>query len=609
MCMIETLESRRLLSAGNLDGAFGHRGVARIEAAGEAQAGETVVVQGDAKVVVVNPESVQRLNADGTDDVGFGEGGVVTQSSIETFDSVALQPDGKILVTGSQTSVVLNQVDWRLLRLNADGSLDTTFGITGIVRAADLAPVPEIEFRDVVVQADGKILVLVGGDVFRLNTDGSVDSSYGSGGKSSYRSGVITGDDDFEPSRLAINSGGSLLVGAQLTTVTTLPGEGGPGEEVTLRQPVVARITTAGALDTDFGDDGAELISTVGGNENSTAGVRDIVPLAGGKFLLSAGQLTGLGAVLSRHNVDGSIDQTFGGGDGIADVSSAQGDLAVDDEGRILVLPVFLQSHNLTGVQRLSSEGMVDDSFGKVVFNHPATQVAVQADGTILTRAGEAIFGLLPAGGADVSQVNLDDFTLTVTGTPRSDRIVGDQFGTFVSVTVNDWGRVFDQGNITLISIVCGDGDDVVVLSDIDSEDALVDAGNGDDRIGSGAGHDTLLGGDGRDQIDGGGAADRIAGGNGRDKLTGGSAGDRINGGAGGDWLAGQGGNDTLMGEGGADYLDGGINADYVQGNSGNDVFVEESDFTVDNLFGDGGHDRATAEEDDILSSIEEIVT
>src|SRR5207248_10643108 len=122
----------------------------------------------------------------GTLDPSFGTGGKVIQNDIP-FEAVAVQTDGKVVAVGSRSN------DFVVARYNTDGSLDTTFG-TGGIKTIDFAlGNGDDDFAsDVAVQADGKIVVVgtastaANGDDFaiaRLNADGSLDTSFGTGGK------------------------------------------------------------------------------------------------------------------------------------------------------------------------------------------------------------------------------------------------------------------------------------------------------------------------------------------------------------------------------------------------------------------------------------------
>ena len=149
-----------------------------------------------------------RLNSDGTLDTSFNSEGTGAGTVV---NGVAVQPDGKILIVGNFTSYNGTTRN-RVARLNSDGTLDTSFnpgtGAGAVVNA-------------VVVQDDGK--VIIGGDfvsvngvarvrVARLNTDGSVDTSYGS---TVGASAVVNA--------LALQSDGKLIIGGSFASYNGLP--------------------------------------------------------------------------------------------------------------------------------------------------------------------------------------------------------------------------------------------------------------------------------------------------------------------------------------------------------------------------------------------------
>jgi uncharacterized delta-60 repeat protein len=134
--------------------------------------------------------ALSRYNADGSLDISFGDVGKVTTDFGGHHDSacsVTVQADGSILVAGSSYNG--NNDDFALARYNADGSLDTSFSGDGML-TTDLGATDDAT-HSVVVQADGKILVTghgysvsdIGdsGDfvLVRYNADGSLDTTFG----------------------------------------------------------------------------------------------------------------------------------------------------------------------------------------------------------------------------------------------------------------------------------------------------------------------------------------------------------------------------------------------------------------------------------------------
>ncbi|MEL6865469.1 MAG: T9SS type A sorting domain-containing protein [Bacteroidota bacterium] len=137
---------------------------------------------------------VRRYNTDGTIDLSFNQIGYdivdfFGQSDMPT--DMILQPDGKILICGYTTvDLAAGDFDYGLLRYNADGTLDNTFGSNGKL---NIALSPGFDWpRELILQEDGKILVggysevetnIVRMLVLRLNTDGTIDDSFGDNGK------------------------------------------------------------------------------------------------------------------------------------------------------------------------------------------------------------------------------------------------------------------------------------------------------------------------------------------------------------------------------------------------------------------------------------------
>jgi uncharacterized delta-60 repeat protein len=113
-----------------------------------------------------------RLNSNGTLDFSFGSGGVLFPNFNGTYpnpaNAIALQPDGKLLVAGSDTNGAT--ADFKLTRYTVDGMLDTSFGVSGAVTTGFTAASADVA-NSVIVQADGRIVLsgTTGGGPQRLN--------------------------------------------------------------------------------------------------------------------------------------------------------------------------------------------------------------------------------------------------------------------------------------------------------------------------------------------------------------------------------------------------------------------------------------------------------
>ena len=177
----------------NLDGSrdlsFGSSGVAIADFENIYARGRDLVVQPDGKILMageVAPDgyydlALGRFNSDGSLDITFGNDGTILYDNASSAAAITLQPDGKLLVAGS------SGYDFSVMRFNPDGSLDISFGDGGkVITDFGRNDVPQ----DILLQPDGKILVLgfLGGGgldliLVRYNANGSLDSSFGDGGK------------------------------------------------------------------------------------------------------------------------------------------------------------------------------------------------------------------------------------------------------------------------------------------------------------------------------------------------------------------------------------------------------------------------------------------
>jgi uncharacterized delta-60 repeat protein len=176
---------------------------------------KTIALHSDGKILVggdfttysgVSRNRIIRLNADGSIDTSF----VIGTGFNETIDSIQIQSDGKILVGGGFTSYSGVSSN-RIIRLNTDGSVDTSFVIGGGFDASVLT---------IALQTDGKILVggtftsysgVSSNRIIRLNTDGSIDNSFVIG----------SGFNDFV-NTITLQSDGKILVGGYFTKFSFL---------------------------------------------------------------------------------------------------------------------------------------------------------------------------------------------------------------------------------------------------------------------------------------------------------------------------------------------------------------------------------------------------
>ncbi len=153
-------------ASGDLDPSFGSGGKVITPFGSSTDNANAVAIQSDGKIVAAGSSSngsnldfaVARYSTDGSLDTSFGSGGKVTTaigSSTDNGTAVAIQPDGKIIVAGS-TFITGSGNDFALVRYNTDGTLDPSFGSGGKVITAISSGNDSV--TAVVIQSDGRIV-------------------------------------------------------------------------------------------------------------------------------------------------------------------------------------------------------------------------------------------------------------------------------------------------------------------------------------------------------------------------------------------------------------------------------------------------------------------
>jgi uncharacterized delta-60 repeat protein len=333
-------------------------------------------------------------------DRSFGTGGKVTTDFAGDQDTArALVVQGtKLVAAGSGTAVPGGLGAFTLVRYNPDGTLDTSFGTGGTV-TTDFPGGGDA--NALAVQADGKLVAAGSTEFFavdfavaRYNPDGSLDTSFGTGGQ------VVTDVDGTDRASALALQGGKLVAGG-LSFSATAGTNGDFG---------LVRYNPDGTLDTSFGAGGKVTTDFVGFTDWAFA-----LAVQGGK-LVAAGRAGFEGNDdfgLVRYNADGSLDPSFGaGGKVTTDFARAGGSF---DEARALVVQgsKLVAAGNVGpffdfGLARYKADGTLDRSFGsggKVTTNFAgqtdeAFGLAVQADGRLvaagfmLSEFGEMDFAL-----------------------------------------------------------------------------------------------------------------------------------------------------------------------------------------------------------------------
>lgn len=328
------------------------------------------------------------LSAGVIDDL-FGDDGEFIHDIALHMDAayeVAVQEDGKIILAGERKDADGLYAGF-VLRLNIDGTLDTSFGDSGV------AIVPLEEVKAIVVRSNGQILVA--GDSWggihsadfgfmQLNADGSVDTSFGTGGMVQYD---VNGSTDWVENIMLLDDGGFVAVGKSRVSENNTD----------QWDSSIVMCNADGSLNTSFSGDG---ILTVSGSKtaNDEEVLTTVEVTDDGKLLLGGWTRVVFGAkrylsfTMIRVNADGTLDSTFSG-DGMlrTDFGDDDGlltDIAIQSDGKIVAIG---DGSERTVVVRYNSDGSLDSGFADGgIFRLEPTYgeggdhaLMIRADGTI----------------------------------------------------------------------------------------------------------------------------------------------------------------------------------------------------------------------------------
>ncbi len=289
----------------------------------------------------------------GSNDVTFNtidSGNGIGDAANNEVNAIAIQSDGKIIIGGSFTTY--NGVSKnRILRLNAEGTIDNTFNI-GIGANAII--------RAIVIQTNGKILI--GGDftnysgvnksrIMRLNSNGTIDATFTTG----------TGVNNSVNSIL-IQPNGKIILGGNFTTYNG-----------TSKNRLV-RLDTNGVIDGAF-----TVGSGVSGVVNSIAIQQDSKVLIGGSFSSYNGLAVNNFARIDTNGVLDGMFATSGG------AGSAVNTIAIQSDKKIVLGGSFTTYAGVFAnkIVRVDSNGVKDGTFVAGA-NNTVNSIVIQSDGKIL---------------------------------------------------------------------------------------------------------------------------------------------------------------------------------------------------------------------------------
>jgi uncharacterized delta-60 repeat protein len=350
-----------------------------------------IALQSDGKIVAVGYAlagvnydlAIARYNSDGSLDLSFNSIGydlINFGYNDDVAYAVAIQSNGKIVVAGKASNA--SNDDFVLLRYNTDGTLDLTFDTDGIVYTT-FGTSYEMAY-DVAIQADGKIIAAGAGfpdttyhfAMARYKTDGSLDASFGTGGK------VTTLlNNSAEAKSICIQADGKIVLAGK----TLQPDFSNAF--------AVARYNTNGSLDTSFSSDG-KVTSDI--STYSNEGLDAAIQSDGKIVVVGSATLTGpIQSALVRYNTNGTLDNSFDS-DGI--VTTAFGtnwdearSVVIQGDGKILTGGLASLPTAKFAVARYNTDGSLDNTFdtdGKLTTAFGSIgsfwSIVLQPDGKIL---------------------------------------------------------------------------------------------------------------------------------------------------------------------------------------------------------------------------------
>ncbi|HEY6330231.1 MAG TPA: delta-60 repeat domain-containing protein [Blastocatellia bacterium] len=398
---------------GDLDPTFGTGGKVTTEFNGLGDGINSVAIQSDGKIVAGGfatsattglDFALARYNTDGSLDTTFGTGGKVTTDffgGTDAISGIVIQPDGLIVVCGYAFEVTPPQTpevsNFALARYNVDGTLDSTFGTGGKVTTGFSGSIDQ--GFGLALQSNGQIVVAGKAEfpttmddfaLARYNADGSLDTTFGSGGK--VTTDFFGGQDT--AFGVVIQSDGAIVAGGEEENLAGTEGEF-----------ALARYDTNGSLDSSFGSAGKVTTSFFGNFDE----VLDLALQSNGQIVAGGFDSTDAAPMVSfnfspsnnfalaRYNSDGSLDSTFGtGGKVTTDVGSmdrAVG-LAIQTNGDLVAGGLSFNSSSTMefALARYTTSGALDTTFGtggEVTtefdgFGDKILRVAIDASGNIV---------------------------------------------------------------------------------------------------------------------------------------------------------------------------------------------------------------------------------
>ncbi|WP_313807742.1 T9SS type A sorting domain-containing protein [Flavobacterium sp.] len=390
------------------------------------------IYQNDGKIIIVGDfnkvnniacNNIIRLNSDGSVDTTFTQG-VFNSSYGYWINTIAMQPDGKYIVAG-EFPVVATNSNARIARLNANGTLDTSFNVN-TTGSMDY-PINGIDgfIEKVAVQTDGKILIANSGGfrtngimttygLIRLNSNGTRDTGFT---HPNINGGVIVSEFCIQPDGKIlysaqdkikrVNTNGSIDASFNYTNPSYVPFpcslymqsgkviiNGDYNEPSGLSRKGIYRLNANGSLDTTFNPCSGTNLYSSSLNGNSSPN-HNLKVLSDGSFLIM-GTFTSYNDNGFNHmckiSPNGAFDSSFTIDSQITFTSSSSYDqnssiIREQNDGKILFTSTPTITASISGAEkelvRINANGSLDTSFTPVAGND-IIDYEIQNDGKII---------------------------------------------------------------------------------------------------------------------------------------------------------------------------------------------------------------------------------
>jgi uncharacterized delta-60 repeat protein len=418
---------------------------------------KSIAVQSDGKIIIggnfdtyngIEINRIARLNADGTLDTTFNPGTGVNAWLFST----SVQPDGKIIIGGDFTTYNGTSIN-RIARLNTDGTLDGSFNPGSGANN---------RINSTTIQNDGKIIIggifgsyngMIRNFIARLNVDGSLDNDFdpGSGANDQIYSTSILKD-------------GKIVLGGRFTTINGIASNR------------IARLNSNGTIDTEY-NQGTGANGTI----SSIAMQEDGKIVIGGDFTFYNGISINR---IARLNIDGTLDAAFNPGKGVDGWIAS---IAIQSDGKIIVGGNFtsIDGKARNPVVRLNADGTLDSTFNPDFGGGSISAIAIQSDGKIIIGGYFTLFNGIIRN--PIARLNADgtldtNFNMGVgangpvsTIAIQSDGkiIFGGNFTTFNETAINRIARLNTDGTLDF-SFNSGIGANYAILSTVNQSDGKI---------------------------------------------------------------------------------------------------------------------------------------